>query len=196
MLRYLVQSPPDPRFPDEKGHGVELAYGLGLAPSVWRDFRDRFGVPWIVGYYSSTESTTGLMNSNKNNLGIGKVARWGPLMRSRWFGQNAFYIVRADFETGDILRDPKTGFCIKCRPDEVGESICRVIPPLQRKHDYIGEEGMEATDKKTIRHVFEKGDEFFRLGDAMTIVSNLYFLSERLVNLGMASSRLKASLLF
>ncbi|EXJ76915.1 hypothetical protein A1O3_10072 [Capronia epimyces CBS 606.96] len=167
LLRYLVQAPPDPRFPDEKDHGVELAFGLGLSPTVWRSVRERFGIPWIVEYYSASESTTSLVNSNRNDRGIGKVSHWGPLMRR--FGQDTFYIVRTDLETGDIWRDPKTGFCQKTRPGEVGESICRIAPPVQKRHDYVGEGGSEATEKKVLRNVFAKGDEFFRLGDAMVI---------------------------
>ncbi|KIW99973.1 uncharacterized protein Z518_10901 [Rhinocladiella mackenziei CBS 650.93] len=169
MFRYLVQASLDPRFPDEKNHGVDLAFGLGLAPNVWRAVRERFGIPWIVEYYSASEATVSLINSNKNDLGVGKVARWGPIMRSRWFGQNTFYIVKTDIESGELVRDPKTGFCIPTKPGEIGESICRIAPPIQRKHDYVGEGGADATRKKTLTNVFEKGDEFFRIGDALMI---------------------------
>lgn len=171
MLRYLVQSPLDPSFPNEFDHKVTLAYGLGLAPSVWRAFRERFGVPWIVEYYSSTEATMSLQNSNKNDFGVGKVARWGPLMRSDWTGQTIFYIVQTDLATGELVRDPRTGFCRVARFGEVGESICRINPPIHRIHDYVGEGGEEATRKKVLGDVFEKGDKFFRLGDAMMMVS-------------------------
>ncbi len=180
MLRYLVQCPPDPRFPDERDHKVTLAFGLGLAPTVWKAFRERFGVDWIVEYYSATEATASLLNSNRNNYaGVGKVAHWGPLMRK--FGQDTFYIVKADLESGEILRDPRTGFCIPAKMDEPGEAICRIRPPIQRKHDYVGDGGAEATEKKTLRNVFSKGDEFFRLGDALSMDSDGYIsFSDRL----------------
>lgn len=171
MLRYLVQAPPDPKFADEKKmHGVDLAFGLGLAPTVWRQFRERFGVPWIVEYYSASESTVSLVNSNYNGHGLGKVAHWGPLMRSKWFGQDSFFIVRTDIDTGEVIRSPDTGFCIRAAIGEIGESIVRIAPPVQRRHDYVGEGGVEATKKKVLNNVFEKGDEFFRLGDALMIV--------------------------
>ncbi|OBT41559.1 hypothetical protein VE00_09146 [Pseudogymnoascus sp. WSF 3629] len=170
MLRYLVQAPPDPKFPDEKKmHNVDLAFGLGLAPTVWRQFRERFGVPWIVEYYSASESTVSLVNSNFNDYGLGKVAHWGPLMRSKWFGQNSFFIVRTDIDTGEVIRSPDTGFCVRAAIGEIGESIVRIAPPVQRRHDYVGEGGVEATKKKVLNNVFEKGDEFFRLGDALMI---------------------------
>jgi len=172
MVRFLVQAPPDPHHPDEKiSHGLELIYGLGIAAPVWRDFRNRFGIPWMVEYYSASEATTLLANSNwKNDKGIGKVARWGPLMRSRALGQSSFYIIKVDLETSQVYRDPETGYCKQCDFDEIGEAISRVTPPLFRTHDYVGPGGKEATEKKLIRNVFEKGDCFVRIGDAMSMV--------------------------
>lgn len=171
MIRYLAQAEPDPHHPDEtKMHALEIIYGIGISEPIWKLFRTRFGVPWIAEYYGASEGTIAICNSNfSNDAGVAKVAHWGPLMRSRWFGQDTFHIIQVDLETGDVIRDAKTGLCIKCRFDEIGEAINRIVPPLQRKHDYVGEGGVEATEKKTLRDVFEKGDEFFRLGDALSM---------------------------
>ena len=172
MARYLVQAPPDPVHPDEtKTHGMELIYGLGITAPIWRAFRDRFGVPWITEYYSATEATTSINYSNfSNKKPVAKVAHWGPLMRNSWTGQDTFYIIRIDMETGDVVRDSKTGLCIQTGYDEVGEAVSRITPPLLRIHDYVGEGGPEATEKKLLRDVFAKGDLFWRLGDAMSMV--------------------------
>jgi fatty-acyl-CoA synthase len=171
MARYLVQAPPDPHHPDEtKANGLEVIYGLGITPPVWREFRNRFGVPWIAEYYGATEGTAAISNSNfSNKKGVSKVAHWGPLMRS-WFGQDTFYIIRIDSETGDPIRNPKTGHCLQADFGEVGEAINRIVPPLQRRHDYVGDGGAEATEKKTLRDVFKKGDMFWRMGDALSMV--------------------------
>ncbi len=171
MFRYLVQGPPDPRFPDEKNHAVDLAYGLGLAPGIWREVRRRFGIPWIVEYYSASEATISLLNSNKNDFGVGKIARYGALLNNKWLSPGNFAIVKADFEAGEVVRDPRTGFCIRTKAGEVGEALCKIAPPIQRKHDYVGEGGEDATSKKTLRDVFEQGDEYTRIGDALVIVS-------------------------
>lgn len=175
MARYLVQAPPDPHHPDEtKANGLEVIYGLGITPHIWREFRNRFGVPWITEYYGATEGTAAISNSNlSNNRGVSKVAHWGPLMRSS-FGQDTFYIIRIDSETGDPIRNPKTGKCIQTSFGEVGEAINRIVPPLQRRHDYVGEGGAEATEKKTLRDVFKKGDLFWRMGDALSMVLPLF----------------------
>jgi fatty-acyl-CoA synthase len=173
MIRYLVQAPPDPCHPDEKkSHTLRVVYGIGIAAPIWTAFRDRFGVPWIAEYYGASEGTGAICNSNFSNLrGVSRVAHWGPLMRSKWFGQDTFYIIRIDMETGEVVRDAKTGFCIKTKDGEVGESINRIRGPLQRRHDYVGATGEADTEKKTLRNVFEKGDVFFRMGDALSIVS-------------------------
>ena len=172
MIRYLVQAPPDPHHPDEtKGHCLEIVFGLGLTAPVWQAFRERFGVPWIAEYYSASEGTTAIVNSNKSNeVGVAKVAHWGPLMRSKWLGQKTFYLIKIDMDTLEVPRDPKTGLCIPPKFGEVGEAIMRVVPPLQRSHDYVGEKGKKATDEKLLRNVFDEGDLFWRMGDAMSMV--------------------------
>ncbi|EXJ74873.1 uncharacterized protein A1O5_01569 [Cladophialophora psammophila CBS 110553] len=124
MIRFLVQAPRDPHHRDEKSsHSLELIYGLGLNATVIRAFRERFGVPWIVEYYGSSEGTTSVAHGTLHNgdKPVGKVACWGPLMRSRFFGQDAFYIIEVDLETGEVWRDPQTGFCKQCAFDEVGK---------------------------------------------------------------------------
>lgn len=173
MIRYLVQSPPDPHYPDEKkAHGLEIIYGIGLAGPVWRTFRERFGVRWIAEYYGASEGTIAICNSNhSNDEGVGKVAHWGPLMRSSWFGQEMFYIIKIDLETGEVIRNPKTGLCMQAGFGEIGEAVNRLSPPLLRRHDYVGQGGAEASEKKTLRNVFQKGDMFFRMGDALSMVS-------------------------
>jgi acyl-CoA synthetase (AMP-forming)/AMP-acid ligase II len=133
-------------------------------------------VPWITEYYSATEATSSINYSHQSDSEpVAKIAHWGPLMRSPWFGQDTFYIIRIDMDTGDIVRDPKTGLCIQAAYGETGEAINRIKPPLQRVHNYVGEGGEEATNKKLIRDVFAKGDLFVRLGDALSMVCNPSF---------------------
>jgi len=185
MIRYLVQAPADPMHPDEKnGHSLEVIYGLGLTAPVWKAFRERFGVPWICEYYSASEGTGAISNSNwSNERGVARVAHWGPLMRSSWFGQKTFYIIKIDMETMEVIRDPKTGLCLECMYDEVGEAVMRIAPPLQRSHDYVGEKGKKATEEKLIADVFVKGDLFWRMGDALSMVSSTQlFLNKHYAN--------------
>jgi hypothetical protein len=73
-------------------------------------------------------------------------------------------------DTGEVNRDPRTGLCIQAEYGEVGEAVNRIKPPLQRIHDYVGEGGVEATNKKLLKGVFSKDDLFWRLGDALSMV--------------------------
>ncbi|KAF1815048.1 fatty-acyl-CoA synthase [Eremomyces bilateralis CBS 781.70] len=170
MIRYLVQAPPDPHFPDPKTmHNVKICYGLGLSPHAWKTLREKFGIPWIIEYYSASEAPTSILNSNKSNdEGVGYVARWGPLMRSKWFGQDGLYILKTDPEMTEPIRN-KAGFCVQADLGEKGEAIARIESPLRRSHDYVGESGEEATRKKMLHDVFKKGDLFVRLGDSLSI---------------------------
>lgn len=36
-------------------------------------------------------------------------------------------LVRIDDETGEIIRDPKTGLCIRSKPGEVGELLGKIV---------------------------------------------------------------------
>jgi acyl-CoA synthetase (AMP-forming)/AMP-acid ligase II len=76
-------------------------------------------------------------------------------------------------ESGEVIRDPKTGLCIEVGYGEIGEAVSRIRPPVQRAHDYVGEGGVEATEKKLLRDVFTKGDIFWQLGDALSMVRTL-----------------------
>lgn len=176
MIRYLVQAPPDPIHPDEtRTHRPDMVfYGMGLAAPVWREFRRRFGVPWISEYYGASEGTSLICYSDRDEANeVARVAHWGPLMR---YFQDNFYILRVDMESGDLVRDPKSGLCVKAAFGEVGEAVNRIKPPLQVKHDYVGQDGPEQTEKKLVRDVLEKGDIFVRLGDALSMV-NIKFRS-------------------
>ena len=176
MIRYLVQAPPDPVHRDEtRTHQLEIIYGMGLAEPVWREFRRRFGVPWISEYYGSTEGTTLIVYSDRNGGGeVAKVAHWGPLMR---YMQDIFYILKVDRESGEIIRDPSTGLCFQAAYGEIGEAVNRIKPPLQTIHDYAGQYAQEQTNKILIRDVFKKGDLFVRMGDALSMVALRLLLS-------------------
>lgn len=67
-------------------------------------------------------------------------------------------------------RDPSTGFCEQCGWNEVGLLVAKI--EAGRKFD--GYTDKEATQKKLLRDVFEKGDVYFNTGDA---VSGNYSLS-------------------
>lgn len=167
-LRYLLAAPPqyDPITKEclDKKHNVKLVYGAGLRPDVWKAFQDRFGVETVVEFYGATEGTMGTWNVSRNSFSEGAVCRVGWL-----FGlliRSSSQIVAVDWDTDAPLRDPKTGFCIRCQEGETGELILKV-PPKDVHSKFQGYfNNKEATEKKVLRDVFAKGDAWFRTGDA------------------------------
>jgi acyl-CoA synthetase (AMP-forming)/AMP-acid ligase II len=140
---------------------VIVASGNGLRGDIWEKFRTRFGVPEIREFYRSTEGLAKFDNFGKAAAGAGKIGRRGPL--AMWLEKDTF-IVKADPDTEEIWRDPRTGFCSVAGAGEAGECIGRV-----RDRTFLTEymNNETATEKKLIRDVFEKGDYFQRMGDLL-----------------------------
>lgn len=73
------------------------------------------------------------------------------------------YLIKTDPETGDVVRDPKTGLCIASEYNEVGQMIGRINrkSPVRNFEGYINRED---TSKKICTDVFKKGDLWFLSG--------------------------------
>ncbi|GAB1309860.1 Isopenicillin N epimerase component 1 [Madurella fahalii] len=158
-LRYLLAAPPSPL---DRQHHVHSIYGNGLRPDVWKRFRERFGIVRIFEFFNSTEGMLALDNPSQNDYTAYAVGHHGFLQR--WKYHQYYVPVAVDTETGDIARDPKTGFAYRMPYDVGGEILVRV--PFERQFPgYWG--NPEATEKKFVRDVFQKGDCFYRTGDAL-----------------------------
>jgi acyl-CoA synthetase (AMP-forming)/AMP-acid ligase II len=161
--RYLLAAPPSPL---DKAHNVRGMYGNGLRPDVWHKFRERFGVPEVLEFFNSTEGMFGLNNYCKSDYLAGAVGHHGLLMR--YFSRNLYVPVRVDQVTGEIIRNPKTGFAYR-EPYENGGEIF-----VAAREDASGLEAFpgyynddKATTNRYARDVFKKGDMWYRTGDAL-----------------------------
>jgi fatty-acyl-CoA synthase len=165
LCRYLVNSPPNP---NERKHHLRLAYGNGLRPDVWPQFKRRFQIPQIIEFYAATEGNVSLFNFDGKEAAVGRLPWW----LARRF---PIKIVRFDPESQQPIRDNR-GFCIECQVDEPGEVIGKIIKhaskPGQRFEGYASEID---TDRKILHDVFEKGDLWFRTGDLMRKDRHGYF---------------------
>ncbi|KAJ5173700.1 AMP-dependent synthetase/ligase [Penicillium coprophilum] len=168
--RYLLAPPPSPQ---DRNHKVRCMYGNGLRPDIWERFRERFGVAEVGEFFNSTEGVFGLFNYNCGPFTAGSVGHHGLIMRGLL--HNVFVPVAIDPETGDILRDSKTGFAVRSPYDQGGEIIVNV-PGEEAFQGYWRND--EATNKKFLRDVFKKGDLYYRSGDALRRQSDgrWYFL--------------------
>lgn len=158
-LRYLLAQPPSPR---DKEHGIETIYGNGLRPDVWKRFRDRFGIECIHEFFNSTEGIFPLDNHCRGDFLAHSVGHHG--FTQRWRYHHLYVPVAIDTDTGDIAKHPKTGFAYRVPYDEGGEILIR----LAGEGAFPGYfNNPEATEKKIVRNVFEKGDIYYRTGDAL-----------------------------
>ncbi|KAK8131533.1 AMP-binding enzyme [Apiospora sp. TS-2023a] len=160
-VRYLLAAPPSPR---DRDHNVHSIYGNGLRPDVWKPFRDRFGIEKIFEFFNSTEGMLALDNPARGDFRAHSVGHHGLLLRNRY--HNTYIPVAIDPDTGDIVRDPKTGFATRV-PYEAGGEIL-VAQPSPYAPPFVGYHGnKEASDKKFVTDVFTKGDTYYRTGDAL-----------------------------
>lgn len=75
-------------------------------------------------------------------------------------------LIKVDEETGEIIRDSKTGLCVPCEPGSSGEMVgtIRNNDPMLRFEGYV--DGTD-TQKKIIKDVLTKGDCVFSSGDIL-----------------------------
>jgi fatty-acyl-CoA synthase len=153
LCRYLLNSPPHPL---ERKHHLRVVMGNGLRPEIWPAFRARFKIPRIIEFYGATEGNVSLVNFDGK---VGSVGRIPSYLRSMIQTR----LVLFDIEHEQPVRNDK-GFCMECKPDEVGEAIGKIDQERGRFEGYS--KGTD-TEKKILRDVFEKGDAWFRTGDLL-----------------------------
>jgi fatty-acyl-CoA synthase len=165
LCRYLITQSD---MASAKTHKLRVAFGNGLRPEIWNQFQRTCNIPEILEFYAATEGAGVLTNYCKNYEGQGAVGWQGPLTKLMFPAT----IVKFDVEKELPLRDPKTGFCLECDFNEPGELI-NPIRELAKTADgssasnFEGYTNKEATDKKTLKDVFKKGDLWYRSGDLL-----------------------------
>ena len=68
ICRYLLTQP---QSPEDRSHNVEIMWGNGLRPSIWQQFQDRFGVPFIGEFYGATEGNSNVLNIDSKPGSVG-----------------------------------------------------------------------------------------------------------------------------
>jgi acyl-CoA synthetase (AMP-forming)/AMP-acid ligase II len=157
--RYLLSLPESPK---DKQHKVRIMFGNGMRPDVWHRFVERYGIDTVAEFFNSTEGVFGLLNVSRGPYLAACVGHHGALLR--FLMRNYYVAAEIDHDTGDLWRDPRTGFGKRNRLEDGGEIIVGVpneslFPGYWRNKD--------ATDKKFVRDLFKKGDLWYRTGDAL-----------------------------
>lgn len=173
--RYLLNTK---YHPDQKNHSVEIAYGNGLRPDIWKTFKDKFNIKGIGEFYAATESPIALTNLQYGEYAVGACRKYGSLISMILSLEQV--IVKMDPEDQEeIWRDPVTGLCKQADYNEPGELLMKIMNPAKIEESFQGYYGnKEATSKKVIRDVFKKGDAWFRSGDLLRMDQDqlLYFV--------------------
>ncbi|KAF2008770.1 acetyl-CoA synthetase-like protein [Aaosphaeria arxii CBS 175.79] len=158
--RYLLMAPPHPL---ERDHPrLRGMFGNGMRPDVWAKFKDRFDVPEVIEFFNSTEGVLALVIHSKGPFTESCVGQHGLVLRRLL--HDTLVPVAIDAETGDLLRDPETGFVKRNSYTDGGEILVNV-PSEAAFAGYHN--NPTATAKKFERNVFKKGDLYYRSGDAL-----------------------------
>jgi acyl-CoA synthetase (AMP-forming)/AMP-acid ligase II len=144
LCRYLLRAEPKPA---ERGHQVRAVVGNGLRPDIWDEFKQRFGIKHICEFYGASEGNLIFVNG----LNLDRTAGLCPLPVA---------VVEYDPDTEEAVRDAK-GRMRRVRPGGVG----LLLNKITNFAPYEGYTDSGASQKKILRDVFKKGDEWFNTGD-------------------------------
>ena len=157
LCRYLLNTE---KSPNERKHKIRIAIGNGLRPEIWPAFQERFRIPRILEFYGATEGNVALLNYDGTVGAVGRIPGWA---KKRFNVE----LVRFNTETEQVVRGDD-GLCIKCKPGEVGEALGKISnDPNTPTGRFDGYAKKEESEKKILRDVFEKGDQWFRTGDLL-----------------------------
>jgi acyl-CoA synthetase (AMP-forming)/AMP-acid ligase II len=145
----------------DRQHRVRVAFGNGLRPDVWNQFKERFGIDAIGEFYAATEAPLGMFNMSRNDHALGAIGRNGWVYDAVMSFVVA--VVEIDLDTDEPSRD-KSGRCKKVKSGQAGELLFKLPPDTRVKFQgYFGNK--KATSSKILRSVFREGDAWFRTGD-------------------------------
>jgi len=146
LCRYLLNQPPGDQ---DRNHRLTKMLGNGLRPSIWKEFKDRFGIETIAELYASSEGNIGFSNffNQDNTVGLSTAP---------------YKLVRFHDGTRDPVRDEK-GFMQEVAKGDPG----LLIGEITEKWSFEGYTQKEATEKSILRNAFKKGDAWFNTGDVL-----------------------------
>ncbi|MCC2638674.1 MAG: AMP-dependent synthetase and ligase [Moraxellaceae bacterium] len=144
LCRYLMAQPPSA---GDRDHRVRKMVGNGLRPTIWRDFKRRFGIDTVMEFYGSSEGNIGFSNIFNFDNTVG----FCPL---------PYAVVAWDAERETPSRDIQ-GRLRRVAPGEVGLLIGKVTS----RNGFEGYTDASKNAACLLTDVFEKGDCYFNTGD-------------------------------
>lgn len=147
VCRYLMNVPPKANDADNP---VVSMVGTGLRPTIWKEFKKRFGIKYVFESYASSEGPAGFVNV----LGIDNSVGTTP---------DKYALVKYDKEEEKPVLNKK-GFMQKVKKGESGLLLTWID---EKKSVFDGYTDSEANKKIVLKDVFKKGDKWFNTGDMM-----------------------------
>ena len=130
-----------------------------MRPEVWGPFQKKFNIPRVVEFYGSTEGNANLCN---NSGVIGAIGLVPSILEVIY----PLCLAACDPDTGELVRDPKTGLAVLAKTGEPGQLLGYINDkdPTRRFDGYTDK---AATAKKIVQDVKRKGDNYFLTGDLL-----------------------------
>jgi fatty-acyl-CoA synthase/citronellyl-CoA synthetase len=151
LLRYLLAQP---ERGSDKAHKVTRVLGNGLRPDIWMEFKNRFGIARVHEFYGASEGNSGFVNI----FNFDKTVGWSPGYGSAW------NVVAYDVDE-DMPVEGEDGYLQKIENGETGLLIVQIT----EQNPFDGYTDAQASEKKIMRDVFEKGDAWFNSGDLVVL---------------------------
>jgi citronellyl-CoA synthetase len=146
LCRYLLNQPPSDQ---DRNHNLTKMIGNGLRPSIWKEFKERFGIETVAELYASSEGNIGFSNFFNMDNTVG-------------FSTAPYKLVKFHDGTRDPVRDDK-GFMKEVAKGQPG----LLIGEITKKWSFEGYTQQEATEKSILRNAFKKRDAWFNTGDVL-----------------------------
>ena len=151
LLRYLLAQP---ERESDRSHNVTRVLGNGLRPDIWMEFKNRFGIARIHEFYGASEGNSGFVNI----FNFDKTVGWSPGYGSDW-----------DVVSYDVDEDlPIRGADEHLQKVEIDQTGLLIFK-ISEKNPFDGYTDAQASEKKILRDVFEKGDAWFNTGDLVVL---------------------------
>ena len=146
LCRYLLNQPASEQ---DRNHGLTKMIGNGLRPSIWTEFKERFGIDKVAELYASSEGNIGFSNFFNMDNTVG-------------FSTAPYKLVKYHEGTRDPIRNDK-GRLQEVKKGQPG----LLIGEINKKWAFEGYTQKEATEKSILRDAFKKGDAWFNTGDVL-----------------------------
>ncbi len=146
LCRYLLNQP---ECTAERNNTLKYMVGNGLRPTIWHEFKNRFGIERVLEFYGSSEGNIAFVNTFNFDNTVG-------------FSPVTFAVVRYDLDKDEPVRNAR-GYMQKADLGEPG----LLLSEISWASPFEGYTESAKSEAAIVRNVFKRGDAWFNTGDLM-----------------------------